>query len=385
MISVAAAWPRKVFYGEEALGQLGSELRRLGAKRAVLATDAYIATTDGARLVREVAGSGGIDLFVFDEVEANTTEGNVNALAREIAEKSCQLVIAVGGGDVIDCAKAANLVATHGGSISDYRINRGKAVFDKVLPLIAIPTTAGTGSEVTPTAVVTDLADKTKYVVSSASLVPSIAILDPALTVSMSPQLTAWTGMDALSRAIEAYSSPADSPIANTLALGAVRRIANNLPLAVGNGDNLPARKEMLLAANMAGVAAAQNQLGLVNATSRQISAEFGVAPSLANAILLPLVMEFNEEWALERFARVAEAMGERVKNLTVSRAAQKAIEAVREQQAAAGIPQKFEGLKTTDDTIHRIACNVMGDPLAVLNPRPVTAHDVEHLLQQVL
>lgn len=389
MISVAAAWPRRLLYGAGALDQLEAELGQMRAQtranRAMLVTDAYIAGTDGARKVRQTAGNAGIELLVFDQVEENPCEGTVHSLAREISETDCKLIVALGGGSSIDCAKAANIVATHGGSISEYRGKRSAGITEKVLPLIAIPTTAGTGSEVTPVAMVTDLNKRTKYAVSSRHLIPNVAILDPLLTVSMSPQLTAWTGMDTLSRAIEAHSSPLDSPIADILAIAAVERIAASLPTAVRASGDLQARSEMLLAASLAGIAMAQNELGLVHALSRQISGGFGVPESLANAVLLPVVMEFNKDFARSSYAAIARAMGERVRNLSVPKAAEKGVQAVREMAAAVGIPEKLEGLPVSDDVIYNMSTNAMADPLAMLNPRPVTAHDVQYLLQQVL
>ena len=389
MLAVAATWPRRIVYGVGALDQLEVELgnirARTRASRAMVVTDAYIATTDGAAKVRTAARNAGIEINMFDQVEENPCEGTVHALAREISENGSQLIIAMGGSSSIDSAKAANVVTTHGGSIVDFRGKSGAKITDRVLPLIAIPTTAGTGSEVTPVVLVTDLSNRTRYAVWSQHIIPDVAILDPMLTVSMSPQLTAWTGVDALSRAIEAHSSPLDSPIADVLAIGAIERIAASLTIAVRAGGDLRARSEMVLAASMAGMAMAQNELGLVHALARQISGQFGVPESLASAVLLPVVMEFNKTFTQDSYAAIARAMGQSVRNLSAPKAAEKAVQAVREMVAAVGIPEKFEGLQVTDDIIHSMSARAMADPLSMLNPRPVTAHDIQYILQQVL
>jgi alcohol dehydrogenase class IV len=274
------------------------------------------------------------------------------------------------------------MMATHPGAILDYV---GAETFHKPgLPKILIPTTAGTGSEVTRSVVVADERDNIKKVISSSLAIPEVAILDPMLTLSMPPDVTANTGMDALVHAIESYVSVNTTPFAEILAIEAIRLIAHNLPLAYSKGSDVTARYNMLLSANLAGLAFGSGGLGAVHALSYVIGSEYHMSHGRSNAIMLPHVMDFNKSGNLQKFARIAEAMGENVEGLSMYEAAEKSVEAVKKLLNMVQIPFRLSQHGIAIDDLPRLVAGGMKQArLFVPNPRDLTEEDVRTIYEK--
>jgi alcohol dehydrogenase class IV len=235
--------------------------------------------------------------------------------------------VALGGGSPIDTAKAIGILETNGGKIADY-MGVGK-VQKPTLPLVAIATTAGTGSEMTKVTIINDTANDVKMLISSPWIIPTVAVADPTLTLTMPPSITAATGLDAFCHAAEAYVSKKEQPITDILALKAIRLISQNLRRAWCDGDDLEARENMMLAATLGGIAFSNSSVTLIHGMSRPIGALFHIAHGISNAVLLPVWAEYTCISKPEKFAAIAEAMGENVSGLSVPQAARKSVDAI--------------------------------------------------------
>jgi alcohol dehydrogenase class IV len=295
--------PKKIVLGQNAVKSVGDEVKALGRKKAIIVTDRGIVSVGHAKLVEAALHAAQIRTDIFDKVEPEPPARLVDECAIGIREGKYEIVIGLGGGSSLDVAKGAALMATNPGNILDY------AGMDTVpkpgIPTILIPTTAGTGSEATRSIVVTDERDNTKKSIASSFAITEVAMLDPMLTLSMPPRVTANTGMDALVHAIESYVSATTTPYAEILALEAIRLIAHHLPLAYSKGSNGTARFNMLLAANLAGLAFASSRLGAVHGLAYIIDTEYHLPHGQANAVMLPHVMIFNKTGTLEKFGKI--------------------------------------------------------------------------------
>ena len=288
----------------------------------------------------------------------------------------------IGGGSPIDAAKAANVVYTHGGCANDYDVAFGgiMKIQPKLLPMIAIPTTAGTGTEVTNVSVITDVERQTKFGILSPFLIPDVALLDPEVTVSMPAKLTAFTGIDALTHSIESYTSIVGFPAADGLGLKAIKMISGALRTAVKDGKNVEAREQMLVASMMAGTAFSLNGLGACHALAHQLSAYFDTPHGLANAILLPHIMRFNLDYNTQKFADVAEAMGADIRGLSTKEAAEKALEMVEQLCEDVGVPKYLDDAGASKKEIPGMVERALLDNPITTNPRKASAEDVEKL-----
>lgn len=293
-----------------------------------------------------------------------------------------EVIVCIGGGSPIDAAKAANVVYTHGGFVGDYDIAIGgiEKITPNLLPFIAIPTTAGTGSEVSFASVITDSKKHIKYGVLSPLLIPDIAILDAQLTLSMPASLTAFTGIDALTHAIEAYFSVVDFSVTNGIALQAIRMLSKSLETAVKNGKDLKAREDVLEASMLAGIAFTTNGLGLTHQMAHQLSAYFNAPHGLANAMLLPHVMKFNMPSCVEKFADIADALGADVKGLSVEEAAKKSVEFVSNLCEAVSIPKYLDDIGVTKDKVSQMVQSALADPVGMNNPVKTTPAECEKI-----
>ena len=373
--------PKKIVLGQNIVKNVGDEIKALGRSKAFIVTDPGIVSAGYATLVEDALHAAQIKAGIFDKVEPEPPARIVDECAKMIRDGRYEVVVGLGGGSSLDVAKGAAIMATNPGVILDY------AGIDTVqkpgVPTILIPTTAGTGSEVTRSIVVTDERENTKKSIASSFAIPEVAMLDPLLTLSMPPQVTANTGMDALVHAIESYVSATTTPFAEILALEAVRLIAHNLPLAYSKGSNVTARFNMLLAANIAGLAFASSRLGAVHGLAYILGTEYHLPHGRANAIMLPHVMNFNKTGGLEKFGKIAEAMGENVEGLSAYQAAERSVEAVKNLLNAVQIPFRLSQYGISRDHLPKLVEGGMKQArLFIPNPRDLTQKDVESIYE---
>ncbi len=337
----ALSLPNTVIFGVGAVETVAEKAKEFGKSKALVVTDKGVV---GAGLLEKVLTpleQAGVQAHIFDQIEPNPRDHTVLKAFEFAKKKKCELIIGLGGGSPIDAAKAVGALMTNPGPLQDYL--RGTALKNPPPPLIAIPTTSGTGSEVTQFSVVTDTERSFKAGIASPLLIPKVAIVDPSLMESMPPSLAAATGMDALTHAIEAFVSVNSQPFSDALALHAIRLIGAFLRPSVANGANQEARSQMAMASTLAGVAFSNAGVGLVHAMAHPLGGRFDVPHGVANAILLPSVMRFNLIARLEKFGQVAQALGEKVEKLSAVDAGKKAVEAISQLSADIGIPGRLE------------------------------------------
>ena len=376
--------PTRILFGINLVDSLAEEIKVLGIQRLLLVTDKGVVNAGLIERIIRVLDASAIDYTIFDSVEANPTTTTVHSGAEIFRRDKCDGLLAVGGGSPMDAAKGIGVQATHDGDIMDYSRRIGKPVQDITPPLIAIPTTAGTGSEVTWVSVLVDPREKVKIVVPSPNLAAKVAVVDPSLTVSLPSEVTAFTGMDALTHAIEAYVSTKSIPIANSLALEAIQLISTNLREAVGNGENMAARANMLLASTLAGMAFINASVGLVHAVAHALGGFFDIAHGTANAIMLPLVMRFSLIGNPGKYADIAVAMGENVEGLSAMEAAREAVFEVENLAADIGIPQDLKPLGADPTRISDLTEETLNQTGAYpFNPRKVGKREVMQLFEQ--
>ncbi|MGI6036676.1 MAG: iron-containing alcohol dehydrogenase [Limnochordia bacterium] len=376
--------PTRVVTGFGVYAQLGQRAAELGMKKPMVVSDQGIAQAGILERGLQALEEAGIEYVLFDEVNPDPDNELIDRMAKIAAEEGVDSFIGIGGGSPMDASKLVNIVHTHGGSIVEYA--RDKMVPGPLMPLIAVATTAGTGSEVTRNAVVTDLERKFKRGIGSDYNYPTLSLVDYELIANQPPRIAASTGMDALTHAIEGYTCRKAQPISDALCLRAISLIGANIrAISAGQGD-LQAGKGMALGSTIAGMAFSNSSVGLVHAMSQAAGSLCGVPHGIGNAILLPHVMEFNLIGNLERFADVARALGENVEGLTLREAAQAAVEAVWSLNADIGIPDGLgqAGVKeeNIDELIELSLMNVNG---IRLNPRRVTREDIRAIYQAAL
>lgn len=371
--------PARLTFGVGALAKLPELIAGMGT-RALVVSDPGIAKAGILDRVHGLLHDAGVSGDAFTQVEPNPSVETVHAAHDMFRRSRAAFVVAAGGGSAMDVGKVVGVLAAHGGAVHDYE-GIGK-VSGPGVPVVAIPTTAGTGSEVTIFAVITDRQRKFKMTVGSPHIVPQVALCDPELTLSMPPPLTAATGMDALTHAIECYINTVVNPIAKTLALEAVRLIGRALRTAYANGKDLGARTTMLLASTMAALAFTRTRLGNVHAMSHPLGAHFDVPHGVANAILLPYVMAWNLIACYETYPQIAQALGERVAGLSAREAADVAVDAVRRLSRDVGIPERLRDVGVTREGIPRMAEDAMKSGNILVNPRATTQAEIAALFE---
>lgn len=303
--------PTKVIYGIGILKNIENSIRRFGKRRAILVTDEILAKTGPADKVKDGFNKTNINIVcTFDDVPPNSTITSVEQCAAKAKKNKCDMIIAVGGGSVIDTAKVANILMVKGGKVADHMGAYLLEPDEELWPMIIIPTTAGTGSEVTKVAVIADPANDVKLPFAEEQFLPDMAILDPEVTASMPGKLTATTGMDALTHAIEAYVDKEWSPASDAMALHAIRLINNNILQACAHPEDLQARGAMLVGSFLAGVAFSHSMVGMVHGISHALGGVYHIPHGLANALVLPEVMEYNLDAQMDRFSDIAVALG---------------------------------------------------------------------------
>ncbi|MGZ3594836.1 MAG: iron-containing alcohol dehydrogenase [Syntrophales bacterium] len=367
---------KKIIFGNGALESLAEHVRELKASRPLIVLDRNLGKTDLKGKVLDILGDGDLKATLFDQkVEAEPRLEVADEGVKAAQKGKCDVVVGIGGGSAMDVAKAIAVLAANNGRAKDYLgLNK---VPGPGLPKIMIPTTAGTGSEVTFTAVFVRQNLKKKEGMNSPHLYPELAILDPTLTLSLPSVSTASTGIDALCHAIESYTSINASPMSELLSLEAIYLISSNLRTCVHDGSNLEARGNMLLGSLYAGLGLANAGVGAVHSLSYPLGGKYGVSHGLANTIMLPHVMAFNLPGALEKFVIIAETMGEVIDTLPLREAAFMAVEAVQALIEDCGIYTTLEDLSIPEEALPELA-EVAMTVLRPLenNPRKLTIED---------
>jgi alcohol dehydrogenase len=373
---------KKIVFGRGSFSALPVHIGELGGRRPLIVMDKNLAREGLKENVASILGECGIKYHLFDRVESEPVLELAEEGAKAAVKGKCDCVVGIGGGSALDCAKAVAVLAPNNGRAKEYLgLNK---VPGPGLPKIMVPTTAGTGSEVTFTAVFVRKDLKKKEGMNSPFLYPEIALLDPLLTASLPPGPTATTGIDALCHAIESYTSINASPVSEIFSLEAIRLIAENLRTCVHNGKELDAREAMLLGSLYAGLGLANAGVTAVHSLSYPLGGQFGIPHGLANTLLLLPVMEFNLPGALEKFAVIAEVMGEVVEGLSDRDAACLALDAVESLIADCGIETGLEtmGIAEVDFPALADVAMTVARPLEN-NPRKVTKEDAIKIYTQ--
>jgi 4-hydroxybutyrate dehydrogenase len=371
------SWPTRIVVGAGALKHLPDEVRRLGLQRPLVVTDAGVAKAGLLDLVLAVLGEAGIVHVLFDRVKPDPTEPDVFAGLEAYRTGGCDGIVALGGGSPLDAAKLVQLLTSHAPPLSQYDDATGgdRFVTHALPPLIAIPTTAGTGSEVSRSGVAFLEDTKRKTVIFAPALLPRAAIVDPELTYGLPPRPTAATGLDAFTHCLEAYLSNGFHPLADAVAIDGIRRVSRSLPVVLREPTHTQARLDMMIAA-MEGAMAFQKGLGNAHALAHALTPVAGLHHGLANAVVLPSVMAFNRHACRGRLARVAIAMGEPSGGLEDVLAGV-AIDRVRRLVADAGLPTSLSQAGVKEPDLGRIAELAFRDASHQGNPRPTTEADL--------
>ncbi len=360
--------------GPGALQDLKNDLKDLPYQCALLVTDKVLVEFGVAQKVIDMLTEVGIEYCLFDDVQPNPTTKNVNDGLSILQNKKCDFILTLGGGSPQDCGKAIGILATNGGNIRDYEgIHLSKKAS---LPIIAINTTAGTASEVTINYVITDEEQHLKMVMVDKNCLVSIAVNDPDLMLGKPASLTAATGMDALTHAIEAYVTKGAFRWSDTLALEAIRLISESLEDAVKDGSNLEARSKMAWGQFVAGQAFSNAGLGFVHSMAHQLGGFYNMPHGVANAVLLPHVERFNIPKCAAKLKDVATAMGVDTINLSNQEGAEAAIKAIENLSKLVGIPSGLKELGVKSDSFNLMAENALKDVCAGGNPREVSLED---------
>lgn len=367
--------PTRNLFGEGSVQEAGELMLSLGGKKSLIVTDAYLAKSGMADQIQNILTTAGVESVVFGGAEPNPKDINVKDGLKVFEENHCDSIISLGGGSSHDCAKGIGIVASNGGDIRDYEgVDKSTK---PMCPMIAINTTAGTASEITRFCIITDTDRHVKMAIVDWRVTPQIAINDPKLMVGMPPSLTAATGMDALTHAIEAYVSTDANPLTDAAAQMAITMITQYLPKAVASGAYMKARDKMAYGQYLAGIAFNNASLGYVHAMAHQLGGFYNLPHGVCNAILLPHVEEFNLIGNANRFRNIAKAMGENVDGLSTTDAARKAISAIRQLSQQVGIPSCLRELGVKEEDFEIMAENAMKDVCQLTNPRKATKEQI--------
>jgi alcohol dehydrogenase class IV len=370
--------PGKLIFGPNSLNQLMSELSL--KEVPLIITDKGVLNAGILNKLTAVFDGAGIRYHVFDGIEPDPPFEIVEKAAAAYQENGCTLVIGLGGGSSIDGAKAVSLKVSQKGNLREYAM--GKVIEGTIAPLYAIPTTAGTGSEVTGVAVITDRENTIKMVLRGMQLIPKTVILDPELLASIPPKVAAETGADALSHAVESCVSLNSNVITKALALSAIRMIAKYLRRMVANPGDTETAGQMLLASCMAGLSFSNTGLGLTHSLAHPLGAYFHVSHGLSCALYLPFVMDFNLPTCPEKYASIADAMGENVRQFSPYRAAKQAVFAVRELLADIGIPRTFSELGISFELYPKMVEDAFAAVPTTINPRRADRDQISMLFK---
>lgn len=378
--------PTKVYFGEYVTEKVGQEARNLGHGALIVTDKNLIHKIIDKEKIEDSLNKAGVRSLLWDEVVTNPPLSIIEKGARSAQREKCDLIIAVGGGSVIDAAKGIAVMCTNPPPLSLY-LGRDR-IRKSPLPLIAIPTTAGTGSEVNPYAVFTNTEKNPpqKEIMADPQLFPRIALVDPRLTLSLPSSVTADAGIDALCHAIESYTSKRSGPFSEMLALEAIQILAHYLAKAVKDPQNIKIRSYCSYASLLAGMAIAQTGTTLVHGMGYKLTAHLGLTHGRANGILLPWVSEFNLQGDRTKYAHLARSLGEKVEGLGCEERARRSVNGIRRILAGAAQPDRLKGGSIKSNTIEEFAREIMQDKRRLSNnPRLVTFKDVVGIYQKAL
>ncbi|CCO49894.1 Alcohol dehydrogenase 2 [Vibrio nigripulchritudo SOn1] len=369
--------------GAGCLNDAADSIQSQGFKKGLIVTDKVLNQIGVVKQVQDLLADRAVETVVFDGTQPNPTIGNVELGLELLTENDCDFVISLGGGSPHDCAKGIALVAANGGKIADYEGVDQSA--KPQLPLIAINTTAGTASEMTRFCIITDEERHIKMAIVDKHTTPLISVNDPELMLAKPSSLTAATGMDALTHAIEAYVSTAATPITDAVAIKAIELIQAHLRTAVSNGEDIEAREQMAYAQFMAGMAFNNASLGYVHAMAHQLGGFYDLPHGVCNAVLLPHVQKYNAQVCPGRLKDVAAAMGVEVAQLTDEQGAEAALEAIRSLSKDVGIPAGLEALGARADNIPVLAENALKDACGLTNPKQATHDEISSIFRAAM
>jgi alcohol dehydrogenase class IV len=364
----------RIYFQPGSIKKLGEEVKTLRGRKVLLVTDKGVRNSGVLTKAIESLEKEGLSYVVFDEVEPNPSLETAQKGYALLKEKGCDILAAVGGGSPMDTAKAIGIQATNPEPLLKYE--GSNKVVNPLPPLIAVPTTAGTGSEVTGASVITDRTRKYKTPIRSPFLIPRLALLDPEVLATLPPLVLASTGMDALTHAYETFVSTLTNPISQALAYDSMRLIGKYLRALYANPDNREAQGHMMLASTMAGIAFFNGRVGIVHAMAHPLGGHFNVPHGVANAVLLPFCMDYARLAAPELFSRIAEALGKDIQGLTVEEASRKAAEAVREILVDTRIPTSLREVGVKKEAFDVMAKDSMASGIHATTPRKVSYED---------
>ncbi len=366
----------------ESIQALPPLLKRLGLSSVLLVTDRPLREAGVTRPLEELLERSGLRCAVYDSTRANPTVQNVEEARERYLAEGCQGLIAFGGGSSMDCAKAVGARIVY----PRRSVNQMRGllrVLRRLPPLIAIPTTAGTGSEVTVTAVITDSQQKHKYTMNNFTMIPHYAVLDPAVTRTLPPPLTATTGMDALTHAVEAYIGGSTTRETRRLALQAVRLVFENIEAAYRDGEDLEARRNMLHAAHIAGIAFSKSYVGYVHAVAHSLGGQYNIPHGLANAVLLPAALEAYGPCVHRQLWELGQSAGVAAETDSAEAGAAAFISAIRRLNRRLGIPERLPGIRREDVPVMAAHAAREANPLYPV-PRLMSAAELEQFYDAV-
>ncbi|MDU1539703.1 MAG: iron-containing alcohol dehydrogenase [Paeniclostridium sordellii] len=374
--------PSVNFMGPGCLKVIGERAKMLGGKKVLIVTDKFLRTQENGAVEQTIKylTQEGIEVVIYDGTEPNPKDTNVADGLKIFKDENCDMIVTVGGGSSHDCGKGIGIAATHEGDLYEYA---GIEILTNALPpILAVNTTAGTGSEVTRHCVITNTKTKVKYVIVSWRNLPLVSFNDPELMIGKPAGLTAATGMDALTHAVEAYVSKDANPVTDASAIQSIKLISNNLRQAVAMGENLEARTNMAYASLLAGMAFNNANLGYVHAMAHQLGGLYDMPHGVANAMLLPHVCKYNIISNPQKFADIAEFMGENIVGLSVHEAAEKAIDAMFRLSKDIGIPTSLKEMGIKEEDFEYMAEMALKDGNAFSNPRKGNKQDIINIFK---
>lgn len=373
------------YFGPGARKELPEVVKRLGKSKALIVTDAGLVKFGVAKMVTDVLDEAAIPYEIFSDVKPNPTVTNVKNGIEAYKKSGADFIIAIGGGSSIDTAKAVGIVINNP-EFSDIVSLEGCApTKNKSVPIVALPTTAGTAAETTINYVIIDEVNQKKMVCVDPNDIPAVAIVDAELMYSLPASLTAATGMDALTHAIEGYITKGAWALSDMFEIEAIRMISRNLPTAVAEPSNAVARDAMAVAQYVAGMAFSNVGLGLVHGMAHPLGSLFDIPHGVANALLLPTIMEWNMPACLDKYPAIAEAMGVDISGMTREEAAQAACDAVKALSIKVGIPQHLSEIGIKESDIDTLSEQAIADVCTPGNPRDVVIEDIKALYSKVL